>query len=86
MDEKGNRKDVNKEFVFLFDVFDENSNWYVDENIEKYIIEVLEFLDNFKVIFDFWESNFKVIINGYVYGNFFVLMMYSGEKVIWYFF
>lgn len=65
-------------------MFDENSNWYVDENIEKYITEVPESLDNLKATFDFWESNLKATINGYVYGNLPVLTMYSGKKVIWY--
>ncbi len=32
----GTPKDVDREFVALFSVFDENSSWYLDQNIKKY--------------------------------------------------
>lgn len=30
------QKGVNKEFFLLFSVMDENSSWYLEENIEKF--------------------------------------------------
>ncbi len=32
----GRRQDVDREFVLLFNVFDENQSWYLDDNIQKY--------------------------------------------------
>ena len=32
----GERTDVDREFVLLFNVFDENQSWYLDENIQQY--------------------------------------------------
>lgn len=64
--------------------FNENSNWYVDENINKYITEDPGSLDSLKATFDFWESNLKATINGYVFGNVPGLTMYSGDEVVWY--
>ncbi|KAL9983729.1 hypothetical protein ACROYT_G005948 [Oculina patagonica] len=84
LNDKGMRNDVNREFAVLFDVFDENSNWYLDENINKYVTEDPGSLDQLKATFDFWESNLKATINGYVFGNVPGLTMYSGEKVVWY--
>ena len=65
-------------------MFDENSNWYVDENINEYVTGDIGSLDNLKATFDFWESNLKATINGYVFGNVPGLTMNSGDEVVWY--
>lgn len=37
LDERGLRKDIDREFTLLFMVFDENESWYLKENIETYL-------------------------------------------------
>ena len=34
--EVSTRMDVDREFVLLFNVFDENQSWYLDDNIQEY--------------------------------------------------
>lgn len=83
LDKNGKRIDVDREFSLMFVTIDENSNWYIDENI-KYLTEVPGPLDELKANFEFWESNLKAAINGYLFGNAPAPTMYSGEKVVWY--
>lgn len=69
----------------LFTVFDENQSWYFDENIKTYLTDKNPGpLDQLKATFDFWESNLKGTINGYMFGNLPMPKMYLGEKVVWY--
>jgi hephaestin len=88
-------KDVDREFVVLFMGFDENTSWYLDHNIKTYTsdpkgINRLEFnpvdLDgNFSAVgTGFAAANFKLAINGYVYGNMPLMTMKKGERVRWY--
>lgn len=85
LNDQGKIKGVDREFVLLFTVFDETQNWYVEENIEKYLTDKSPPpLSQLRGTFDFWESNLKAAINGYLYGNDPGLTMYSGEKVVWY--
>lgn len=84
MDKDGNRNDVDREFALMFVTIDENSNWYIDENINRYVTGDPGPLDKLKADFKFWESNLKAAINGYLFGNVPPLTMYSGEKVVWY--
>lgn len=85
LDDQGKIKGVDREYVLLFTVFDENENWYLDENVKRYLTDKNPGpVDQLKAIFDFWESNLKGTINGYMYGNCPRLIMYSGEKVVWY--
>lgn len=39
LNEKRQRKDVDKEFALLFMLFDENESWYLHENIQTYLKE-----------------------------------------------
>ncbi|XP_034539614.1 ferroxidase HEPHL1 isoform X2 [Notolabrus celidotus] len=74
--ENGTQKGVDKEFFLLFSVMDENSSWYLEENI----------LDsggnpNYE---DFEESNMMHAVNGLMYGNLPGLEMCAGDTVQWY--
>ncbi|XP_072029141.1 LOW QUALITY PROTEIN: hephaestin-like protein [Amphiura filiformis] len=75
------RWDVNREFVLLFNVFDENQSWYLDDNIKRYAIEPeeVDVTDG-----EFEESNLMHGINGYLFGNLKNLEMYVDETVEWY--
>jgi manganese oxidase len=77
----GTPKDVDREFVTLFMIFDENMSPYLDANIQK-------FTDSPKGINekdeDFKESNKKHAINGLLFGNLEGLTMRRGERVRWY--
>ncbi|XP_072029142.1 hephaestin-like protein [Amphiura filiformis] len=77
----GKRADVDREFVLLFSVTDENQSWYLDENIEKFSPDP-SLVD--KEDPDFEESNLMHGMNGYVFDNLKHLEMYLGETVEWY--
>ena len=85
LDDKDKIKSVDREYVMLFTVFDENQSWYIDENIKTYLTAKNPGpLDQLKATFDFWESNLKGTINGYMFGNLPMPKMYIGEQVAWY--
>lgn len=76
-------KDIDREFVTLFTVFDENASHYLQHNVKRFTgrsMNVLEKLEDA----DFTESNLMHSINGYVYGNLPGLTMKQGERVRWY--
>jgi FtsP/CotA-like multicopper oxidase with cupredoxin domain len=77
----GSPKDIDREFVTMFEVSDENNSWYLDENIERYIDQP-EQVDRDDE--EFHESNLMHAINGYVFGNLPGLDMRVGERVRWY--
>lgn len=62
----GSPRDVDREFVTLFTVYDENSSLYLDENIETYTGEPESVNPDDE---EFIESNLMHSINGYVFGN-----------------
>lgn len=77
----GSPADVDREFVTLFTIFDENKSWYLDENVRRYTsspgnVDVEEE--------GFVESNLKHAMNGYLFGNLPLLSMGEGERVRWY--
>ncbi|XP_020495499.2 ferroxidase HEPHL1 [Labrus bergylta] len=74
--ENGTQNDVDKEFFLLFSVMDENSSWYLEENIKTFGGNP----DNP----DFEESNLMHAVNGRMYGNLPGLEMCAGDKVQWY--
>jgi FtsP/CotA-like multicopper oxidase with cupredoxin domain len=79
----GSPKDIDREFVTLFTVFDENASHYLEQNVARFTGRpdrvILRLEDP-----EFIESNLKHSINGYVYGNVPGLTMKPGEKVRWY--
>ncbi len=89
-------KDVEREFVTLFMVYDENQSWYLDHNITTYAgdpksIERGEFspvdIDGNSQLFiggGFATVNHKFTINGYLFGNMPMMTMKKGDRVRWY--
>ncbi len=83
----GTPRDVDREFVNLFTVFDEKRSPYIDQNIQTYISDVGNLFTDpeaLKEDGDFQESNLMHSINGYVYGNLPGLVMNMGQRVRWY--
>ena len=96
-DADGKAKDVDREFVCLFLLFDENMSWYVDHNIQTFTsdpkgVKKLEFAPvddqgNFSGLGSgFVIANSKFAINGYIYGTGPMMTMKKGERVRWYLF
>ena len=77
----GTPKGVDREFVTLFTIFNENKSPYLDQNIKKYAgnSSAINTQDD-----EFIESNLKHSINGFVYGNLQGLNMKQNEHVRWY--
>ncbi len=94
-DADGKPKDVDREFVCLYMLFDENQSWYIDHNIQTYTgdpkgVNKVEFSPvdaegNLAPIgTGFTVSNAKFSINGYIYGTGPIMVMKKGERVRWY--
>jgi FtsP/CotA-like multicopper oxidase with cupredoxin domain len=92
----GKPTDVDREFVNLFMIFDENSSWYLDHNIQTFTsdpkgvkkLEAVSATDEgvYSALLNvgFGLSNLKASINGYMYANMPVMTMKKGERVRWY--
>jgi FtsP/CotA-like multicopper oxidase with cupredoxin domain len=91
----GSPKDVDREFVTAFFLIDENQSWYLDHNIATYAGDPksVKKLDASPADLDgnastvgsgFVPSNFKLTINGYLYGSLPMMVMHKGERVRWY--
>jgi FtsP/CotA-like multicopper oxidase with cupredoxin domain len=94
-DPDGKPKEVDREFVCLFLLFDENASWYLDHNIQTFTndpkgVKKLEFapvddMGNFSGVGSgFTVANAKFAINGYIYGTGPMMTMKKGERVRWY--
>jgi hephaestin len=77
----GSPKDVDREFITMFEVADENQSAYLADNIAKYPTDPASVDPEDE---DFQESNLMHSINGYVFGNLPGLEMKKGEMVRWY--
>ncbi|MCC6312377.1 MAG: multicopper oxidase domain-containing protein [Thermomicrobiales bacterium] len=77
----GSPRDIDREFVTLFSVTDENASSYLEENIRTFTSDP-ESVDPDDE--DFVESNLMHGINGFVFGNLPGLEMRLGERVRWY--
>lgn len=86
----GTPKDVDREFVTLFMIFDENVSWYREHNIQTYaedpgsVNRKETFIDNETEFQGFVDSNLMFSINGFVFSNNPMLTMKKGERVRWY--
>jgi hephaestin len=91
----GRPKDVDREFVTLFMIIDENTSWYLQHNIDTYTsdpkgIQKLDLIPadhegNFSLFGSgFVGANTKSTINGYQYANLPMLKMKKDERVRWY--
>lgn len=76
----GTPNDVDREFVTLFNIYDENQSTYFDVNLKAYLpgktVNTNDLL--------FIESNMKHTINGYIFANLPVMTMHKGERARWY--
>jgi hypothetical protein len=79
--EDGSVQGIDREFVTLFKVFNENVSWYLDTNIQTYVDETASIDTEDE---EFIESNLMHAINGYVYHNMPAIEMFVGENVRWY--
>ena len=70
--------DVDREFVTLFAIFDENVSLYRDANIARFITTKVDPDDE-----DFVESNLMHAINGRLWGDLEGLTMRLGERIRW---
>lgn len=91
----GTPKDVDREFVTLYHIVNENQSWYLSRNIAAYTPTVKAKAKLESVPFDsddtltltgkgFADTNFKFTINGYIYGNGPKMIMKQGDRVRWY--
>ena len=92
---EGRAKGVDREFVNLFMIFDENTSWYLDHNIQAYTTDPKGVnKTEFNPVDDegnlsaagsgFSAVNFKATINGYIFANGPMMTMKKGEHVRWY--
>ena len=77
----GSPNDVDRQFVSLFEVADENQSPWLNRNIKRYARHPRTTPKDSE---EFGESNLMHSINGYVYGNGPVFEMNRGERVRWY--
>ena len=77
----GSPMDVDREFITLFNIYNENQSWHFESNLKQYLgsTNVVRWDDPL-----FMESNMKHGINGYVFGNLPLMSMYQNERVRWY--
>jgi len=92
----GRPKDVDKEFVTLFMIFDENQSWFIDENIQKHTGDPAgtkkdeatnmdwQGLFNFVLPAGFSGANERFTINGMQYANLPMMTMNKKDRVRWY--
>jgi FtsP/CotA-like multicopper oxidase with cupredoxin domain len=80
----GSPKDIDREFVTLFTVFDENASHYLEQNINRFTGKPRRVIKRRLEDPEFIESNLMHSVNGYVYGNLPGLTMKKGERVRWY--
>ncbi|KAG2457280.1 HEPHL protein, partial [Polypterus senegalus] len=77
------RNDVDRDFVLMFSVVDENLSWYLEENIETFCSDPSSLNKDNE---DFQESNRMHAINGFVFGNLPGLEMCTNKAVSWHLF
>jgi FtsP/CotA-like multicopper oxidase with cupredoxin domain len=79
----GRPADVDREFIVLFNIYDENLSLYLDYNIRTFTTRPQRVKKDDE---EFKESNQKHTINGFLYGTLPGLTMKVGERVRWYVF
>ncbi len=80
LQKNGHLKGIDREFVVLFSILDENKSLLLDKNIRTFAPAAKDRLEDEVFI----ESNLKHSMNGYVYNNAGGLTMTEGEHVRWY--
>jgi FtsP/CotA-like multicopper oxidase with cupredoxin domain len=79
----GSPKDIDREFVTLWTIFNENTSHYLKQNVTRFTGRPDRVMLRLKNP-EFIESNLMHSVNGYVYGNLPGLTMKQGERVRWY--
>lgn len=74
----GSPRDIDREIVNLFTVYDENKSLYLEQNITEFAPHSIP------ANADFQESNLMHAINGYLWGNVPNMTVKIGERVRWY--
>lgn len=74
-------KGVDREFVTLFCIFNENNSWYLDRNIDKYCSHIDSVRKNVDTV---GFQNLKFSINGFIYSTMPMITMKKGDHVRWY--
>ena len=82
MENSGERKNIDNEFVIFFTEMNENESWLLDENIESFS-DYPAATKDLKSDAGFVASNKMKSINGYIYGNLPGLSMCQGDTVSW---
>nr|XP_015196687.1 PREDICTED: hephaestin-like protein 1 [Lepisosteus oculatus] len=77
------RRDVDQDFIAMFNVVDENLSWYLDDNINTYCTEPSTVDPENE---EFQESNKMHVINGYLFGNLPSFEMCVNRTVAWHLF
>ena len=77
----GTPRDVDREFLTLFMIFDENLSPYLDANIQQFTSSPKSINKKDE---EFKESNKKHSINGLLFGNLDGLIMRRGQRIRWY--
>ena len=81
--EDGSPKDIDREFVTDFGLFDEIDSWYLDSNVVRLYGDPKKFARTDETVRDFHHF---FTINGFLEGNGPMLTMREGERVRWYVF
>jgi FtsP/CotA-like multicopper oxidase with cupredoxin domain len=79
----GSPKDVDREFVVDFGLFDETDSWYLDSNVARIYGDPSRFARDDEKVRDFHHF---FTLNGFMEGNGPMLAMREGERVRWYLF
>jgi len=77
----GTPKDVDRELINYFEIFDENLSPYLKRNIRRYALRPTS-VDLMSPAF--MKTNKRHTINGYLFGNQPMMTMRQGERVRWY--
>ena len=92
----GRPRDIDREFVTLFMIYDENQSWYLDYNVQHHTgdpkgtkkDEVIgadeQGRTNLALPVGFGGVNLRYTINGLQFGNLPMMKMTQGEHVRWY--
>ncbi|XP_059121063.1 ceruloplasmin [Peromyscus eremicus] len=81
--DKEKEKNIDREFVVMFSVVDENLSWYLEDNINTFCSEPKKVDKDNE---DFQESNRMYSLNGYTFGSLPGLSMCAEDRVKWYLF
>lgn len=79
----GSPKDVDREFVADFGLFDETLSWYMDSNVVRLYGDPRKYESKDAAVREFHEF---FTVNGYLEGNGPMFVMHQGERVRWYVF